>query len=146
MQLALALLVLPSQSVAPTLELVKVLATAAPGAEIVSVQASTKRAVLTHSQTGQVELFELSDPAAPRSLRVFDLGLEKGEEITSVAVPPRGEWFLAAIKAGPHLKAGRALAHSLADGKRLASFPCGVGPDCVTISASGKRALVANEA
>lgn len=131
---------------APTLEHVRVIATAAPGAEIVSVQAGTARAVLTHSQTGQVELFDLVDPAAPRSVRVYDLGLEKGEEITSVALPPSGEWFLVAVKAGPQLKAGRALAHSLADGKRLASFPCGVGPDCVTIAPSGTQALIANEA
>jgi hypothetical protein len=131
---------------AATLETVRVIETAAPGAEIVSVQASTRRAVLSHSQAGQVELFDLTDPAAPRSLRVFDLGLEKGEELTSVALPSKGDWFLAAVKAGPQLAPGRALAHSLADGRRLASFPCGVGPDCVTIAPSGTRALIANEA
>src|SRR5262245_63121923 len=118
MKLGLVLLLpLPQTSApanAPKLELVKVIPTAAPGAEIVSVQASTRRAVLTHSQAGQIELFDLTDPAAPRSVRVFDLALEKGEEITSVALPPSGEWFLAAIKAGPQLKPGRVLAHSLA--------------------------------
>jgi len=136
----------PTAESVPTLEHVRVIPTAAPGAEIVSVQASTARAVLTHSQTGQVELFDLADPAAPRSVRVFDLALEKGEEITSVALPPSGEWFLVAVKAGPQLAPGRALAHSLADGKRLATFPCGVSPDCVTIAPSGTRALIANEA
>src|SRR5262245_4035091 len=148
--IALLLLVCPQEQAtaerAPTLELVSVATTAAPGAEIVSVQASTKRAVLTHSQAGKIELFDLSDPAAPRSLRVFDLGIAKGEEITSVALPPEGDWFLAAVKADPQLAPGRALACSLADGKRLATFPCGVGPDCVAISPSGKRALIANEA
>lgn len=136
----------PAAPVGPTLEHVRVIQTAAPGAEIISVQASTRRAVLTHSQAGQIELFDLTDPAAPRSVRVFDLALEKGEEITSVALPPSGEWFLVAVKAGPQLAPGRALAHSLADGKHLATFPCGVGPDCITISPSGTRALVANEA
>jgi hypothetical protein len=131
---------------APTLEHVRVIQTAAPGAEIISVQASTRRAVLTHSQAGQIELFDLSDPAAPRSVRAFELELEQGEEITSVALPPSGDWFLAAVKAGPQLKPGRALGYSLADGKRLASFPCGIGPDCITIAPSGKRVLVANEA
>lgn len=130
----------------PTLEHVRVIPTAAPGAEIVSVQASTRRAALTHSQTGQVELFDLSDPAAPRSVRVFDLALEKGEEITSVALPPSGDWFLVAVKAGPQLARGRALAHSLLDGKLLASFPCGVGPDCVAIAPSGTQAVIADEA
>src|SRR5262245_12671529 len=131
---------------AATLEQVRVVPTAAPGAEIVSVQVGTRRAALTHSQAGQIELFDLSDPAAPRSLAVFDLGIEKGEEITSVALPPSGDWCLAAVKADPQLAPGRVLACSLADGKRLATFPCGAGPDCVTISPSGKRALIAIEA
>ena len=130
----------------PTLEHVSVLSTAAPGAEIVSVQASTRRAILTHSEKGQVELFDLSDPAAPRSVRVFDLELAKGEELTSVALPPSGDWFLAAVKAGPQLAPGRVLAHSLVDGKLLASFASGVGPDCVAIAPSGTQALIADEA
>jgi hypothetical protein len=146
---ALLLLALQGQPAAPTpgpsLEHVRTIATAAPGAEIVSVQASTARAALTHSRTGEIELFDLSDPAAPRSVHVFELGLEKGEEITSVALPPSGEWFLVAVKAGPQLAPGRALAHSLADGERIASFPCGVGPDCVAIAPSGTQALIANE-
>lgn len=131
---------------APLIENVAVIPTAAPGAEIIAVQASTKRAVLVHSQTGQIELFDLADPAAPRSLRVFELALAKGEGLTSVAIPPAGDWFLAVIEAGPELAPGRAVAHSLADGKLLATFPCGVGPDCVAIAPSGKLALVANEA
>jgi hypothetical protein len=128
------------------LEFVAALTTAAPGAEIVSVQASTKRAVLTHSETGQVEVLDLADPARPRSVRVIDLGLAKGEGLTSAALPPSGDWFLAVVEAHDELAPGRALLHSLADGKRLATFPCGVGPDCVTISPSGRQALVANEA
>lgn len=130
---------------APTLEHVATIATAAPGAEIVSVQKSTRRALLTHSQKGVVELFDLSDPAAPRSVRVIDLALEPGEELTSLAFPATGEWFLTAIKARAPLAPGRALMHAL-DGKRLASFPCGVGPDCVAIAPSATQALIANEA
>lgn len=131
---------------APTLERVAVLATAAPGAEIVSVQASSARAVLTHSATGQVELFSLADPARPRALGVIALALEEGEELTSVAFPPGGDWFLACVKARKARAPGRLVAHSLADGRLLASFPAGVGPDCVAIAKSGAYALVANEA
>ncbi len=136
----------PAPSAAPTLEPVAVLATAAPGAEIVSVQVSFARAVLTHSATGQVELFSLADPARPRALARFELRLAKGEELTSVALPPSGDWFLACVKARGPLAPGRVVAHSLADGTLLASFPAGVGPDCVAIAASGAYALVANEA
>ncbi len=130
----------------PRLERLAVLATAAPGAEIVSVQASTKRALLTHSQAGAVELFDLADPARPRALRLFDLDLGKGEELTSVALPPGGAWFLAAVKAKDQLAPGRIIACSLDDGRRLAVFPCGVGPDCIALDRAGCHALVACEA
>jgi len=135
-----------AQAGAPKLEHVTTIAASAPGSEIISVQSATKRAALTHSRTGQIELFDLSDPAKPRSLKLFDLVLEKGEEITSVALPPSGDWFLAVAKSGKKLTAGRALLHSLSDGTRQATFPCGVGPDSVTISADGKQALITNEA
>lgn len=131
---------------APKLEFVAAVPTAAPKAEIVSVQAATRRALLTHADTGQLELFDLADPARPRSLRVLALTLAKGEEMTSVALPPAGDWALAAVKANGERAPGRLVAVSLADGKELASFPCGVGPDSVAISADGKQALVACEA
>lgn len=143
---SLLLLCLASaQDGAPRLEHVATIPASAPGSEIISVQAATRRAALTHSQSSQVELFDLADPAKPRSLKLYDLVLEKGEEITSLALPPSGDWFLVVVKAGRKLRPGRALLHSLADGSRLASFPCGVGPDSVTISADGKQALIANE-
>jgi DNA-binding beta-propeller fold protein YncE len=110
------------------------------------VQAATRRAALVHSTAGTVEILDLADPARPRSLRVVDLGLAKKEELTSVALPPRGDWFLVAVKADGALVRGRVVAHALDDGRRLATFPCGVGPDSVAIDASGRFALVANEA
>lgn len=130
----------------PKLEFLAALPTAAPAAEIISVQAATRRAVLTHSESGQLELFDLTDPAKPRSMKVFTLDLAKGEEMTSVALPASGDWALAVVKAHGERASGRALAVSLTDGKLLASFPCGVGPDSVAISADGKHALIANEA
>lgn len=147
MLLALALALPTPQAKTPTLEHVATLATAAPGAEIISVQQSTGRALLTHSRSGQVELFDLSDPAAPRSLRVLDLGIatKKGEELTSLAFAPKGDWFLAVVKAGPELAPGRALLLDL-EGQAIATFPTGVGPDCVAIAPSGTQALIANEA
>jgi len=66
--------------------------------------------------------------------------------MTSVALPPSGDFALVAVKANGERAPGRLVAVALADGKLLASFPCGVGPDSVAISADGKHALVANEA
>src|SRR5262245_13142306 len=131
---------------APRLEHVTVLETAAPGAEIVSVQASSRRAALTHSDSGQVEILELADPARPRSVRVVSLGLQPGEMLTSVALPPAGDWLLAVVVAKDDMAPGRALVHSVVDGSLLATFPTGVGPDCVDIDPAGRRALIANEA
>lgn len=131
---------------APKLEFLAAVPTAAPKAEIVALQATTRRLVLTHADAGQLELFDLAEPARPRALRVLTLALAKGEELTSVALPPAGDWALAAVKANGERAPGRLVAVSLADGKELASFPCGVGPDSVAISADGKQALVACEA
>jgi DNA-binding beta-propeller fold protein YncE len=136
----------PTSAPAPVLELVTVLDTAAPRSEIVAVQARTARAVLTHAKAGTVELFDLADPARPRPVRVIELALAKGEELTSVALPAEGDWLIAAVKAAEPLAPGRAVVHALADGKLVATFPCGVGPDAVTIAPSGTQALVANEA
>ena len=130
----------------PKLERVNVRVAAAKGTEIISVQAGTARAVLLHGKSGAIELLDLADPARPRSVRLIDLDLGKGEEATSVALPPEGDWCLAVAKARRSLEPGRALLHSLADGRRLATFPTGVGPDCVSIARDGKLALVANEA
>src|SRR5688572_8766524 len=108
---------------APALEHVATLPTAAPGAEIFSVQASSARAVLTHSKTGQLELFELSDPARPQSVRVIDLAPAKGEELTSVAFHPSADWCLAVVQASGRAAPGRALVLSAADGSVLGTFP-----------------------
>src|SRR6185295_2495685 len=126
---------------AARLERVGVLAAAGKGTEIVAVQTSTARAVLLHAKQGVVELIDLADPARPRSVRLIDLALEKGEDATSVALPPSGDWFLAVAKAKATLAPGRALVHSLADGKRLATFATGVSPDCVAIDEQGAYAL-----
>ncbi len=147
--LGLALAIPPQEPAEPArhaaLERVAVIATSAPGAEMVSVQASSRLLALTHSRDGLVELFDLARPGRPRSLRTVDLELADGEELTSVALPPEGDFFLAAIKAAEPRAPGRVVACSLAEGRRRAQLECGPGPDCVAIDPSGRYALVANE-
>jgi DNA-binding beta-propeller fold protein YncE len=146
--LALVLALFPSD---PTLEHVRVVPGGDKGSEIVAVQAASARALLMHSkggpsEGGAVELFDLADPAAPRSLGVHALALEKGEGLTSLALPPSGAWFVAVAKAEDPRARGRLLVCALEDGRVLASFETGVGPDCVALDPSGRAALVANEA
>ncbi len=129
----------------PTLTRVTVIKTAKPAAEIISLQASTRLGVLTHSDVGQVERFDFSNPEDPRSTGLFDLQMNEGEELTSVAVHPRHAYFLACIKGARTMNTGRVQVHALEDGKRLAAYPTGFGPDCVYISPDGLYALTANE-
>lgn len=129
----------------PSLKRIAVFKSARPAAEILSLQKSSRLGVLSHSEDGQVELIDFSDPEKPRSLELFDLDLEEGEELTSVAVHPTHAWFLTSIKGGRALQPGRVQAHSLTDGSILASIPAGFGPDCVAIAPDGLHALIANE-
>lgn len=132
----------------PTLERVTVVPTAAPRTEIVSIQAATARAVVTHADAKgkQLELFDLADPARPRSVRTYALSLADGEELTSVAFHPSADWFVAVVRANGVFAPGRALLIAAGDGRELARLPTGVGPDSVVISSDGKRILIADEA
>jgi len=142
----LALLALVSQ--APTLERVTVVPTAAPKTEIVSIQAATARAVVTHADAKgkQLELFDLADPGKPRSVRTYGLALADGEELTSVAFHPSADWFVAVVRSNGVFEPGRALVLAASDGKELARFACGVAPDSVAVAPDGKRLLIADEA
>src|SRR5262245_44039042 len=95
----------------PRLELVTVLATAASGTEIIAGQAASRTAALTHSQAGMVEIFDLADALHPRPVRQVDLGLVRKQELTSLALPPSGDWFLAVAKASGALERGQAVIH-----------------------------------
>lgn len=113
--------------------------------EIVSVQASTARAAASSSKSGAVHVLDLADPAAPRLLARYELGLREGEELTSVAFHPRDDLFLAAIQGSGVRAAGRVELRRASDGGLLAVVPCGIGPDAVALSADGRRAAVACE-
>jgi DNA-binding beta-propeller fold protein YncE len=117
-----------------------------PGTEILSVQAATRRAVLCNSVTGQVELLDLADPAAPASFAVFSLGLAPGEEATSVAFHPEADYFAVTIIAAGAADPGRVELRRASTGLLLQALPAGVGPDSVVIDPTGRRAVVADEA
>lgn len=113
------------------------------GTEIVSVQQSTLRAVLSNFKTGQADIIDLSRPDKMLRINRFDLGLQKGEEFTAVAFHPFLDVFAAVIDAGE--MRGRLEIRSASDGKLLDRVEVGFGPDAVVFSQDGLTVLVANE-
>ncbi|MCK6448570.1 MAG: hypothetical protein L6Q99_19435 [Planctomycetes bacterium] len=115
------------------------------GAEIVSVQSASARAVLLDADDAEVDVLELADATAPRRIARHALGLAPGEQATSVAIHPTEARFLVAVQGADRLGPGRLELRDVASGARLASFPCGVGPDSVVFDASGRFAAAACE-
>ncbi|WAR44353.1 hypothetical protein NM686_018650 [Methylomonas rapida] len=113
------------------------------GTEIVSVQQATLRAVVNNYKTGEVDVLDLNRPEKMTRISRFDLGLKKGEELTSVAFHPSLNVFVAVIDAG--LKSGRLEIRSAADGKLLDGAEVGYGPDAAVFSKDGSVLLIANE-
>jgi len=129
----------------PRLTRVATLGTGGPAAEILALQEATRTGVLTHAESGVVEVLDFSDPEAPASRGLFALDVQPGEELTSVALHPEYPWFLACIEGAGRHERGRVQVHSLEDGRLLRSLTAGFGPDCISISGDGRHALVANE-
>ncbi|MCC6408199.1 MAG: hypothetical protein IT453_13635 [Planctomycetes bacterium] len=115
------------------------------GAEIVSVQSSTSRAVLLNADSGTVDVLDLADPAAPKRIARHALELAPGEKTTSVAFHPREDWFVVAVQGVGVWSAGRVDVRDAKSGAKIASFACGVGPDSVVFDASGRFAALACE-
>jgi DNA-binding beta-propeller fold protein YncE len=116
------------------------------GTEIVVVHAPSRRAFLSNSGRGYVDVLDLSVPAKPKRVVRLPLGLAAGEDLTSIAVHPGGEYLVCAIESPDPRAPGRVELRATADGALLKSLPTGVGPDGVAISADGRRAVVADEA
>ena len=131
----------------PSLELVDTYATGYDSAaEIISVQASSRRAVLgVGVENGVVDLLDLGEPAHPERLARHQLGLGPGEELTSVAFHPSEDWFLVAVQAADPLARGRVELRAAETGALLAAVVVGVGPDAVYCDPTGRFAAVANE-
>ncbi len=113
------------------------------GTEIISVQQSTLRAVLSNFKTGEADILDLNHPAKIARIRRFNLGLHQGEELTSVAFHPSLDVFAAVIDAGEWR--GRLEIRSALTGALLDHVETGYGSDSVIFSNDGKVILVANE-
>lgn len=113
--------------------------------EIVVVDAPRDRAFVTGSADGLVEVLSLADPRKPQRLTRFRLALATGDDLTSIAVHPSGEYLLVSIEAREPAR-GRVEFRATQDGRLLGQVAVGVGPDAVTVSADGRWALVCDEA
>lgn len=113
------------------------------GTEIVSVQQSTLRAVLSIFKTGEVDLLDISHPEHLERIARFNLHLEPGEELTSVAFHPVLDQFAAVIDAG--IKPSRLEIRSASTGSLIDQLTTGFGSDAVVFSEDGGIAVVANE-
>lgn len=113
------------------------------GTEIISVQQTTLRAVLSNFDTGEVDVLDVSQPTHLKRTARFNLGLAKGEELTSVAFHPTLDVFAAVIDAGN--SPGRLEMRSASTGAVLDRITVGFGPDAVVFSGDGNVLMIANE-
>ncbi len=113
------------------------------GTEIISVQQSTLRAVLSNFGTGEADVLDVSQPEKLRRIARFSLGLGQGEEFTSVAFHPSLDLFAAVVDAG--IQRGRLEIRSASTGELVDHVETGFGSDAVVISSDGRLVLVANE-
>ncbi len=113
------------------------------GTEIISVQQSTLRAVLSNFSSGEVDVLDVSHPQKLHRIARFSLGLIKGEELTSVAFHPMLDLFAAVIDGGN--RPGRLEIHSASTGLLVDRVEVGFGPDAVVYSQDGNLLMIANE-
>lgn len=130
----------------PWLTLVGTIPTSSGAAEDLSLREEDRLLLVSLTETGTVDLFELGDPAAPTLRDTFDLHLLDGEELTSIALHPAWDYFVAAVRAAGPLERGRLAFYRLSNGEKLGDLEVGVQPDCVRIDPTGRNAIVANEA
>lgn len=111
-------------------------------AEIVAFHAASKRILAVNAHSGEIDILDASDPAAPHKVGVVSAGGD--QEINSVAVRPDG-LAVAAVQQADKTQDGEALFFNAATGKELGRVTIGALPDNVHLTADGKFALLANE-
>lgn len=112
-------------------------------AEIVAYHADSERVMVVNANSGEIDVLDISDPAAPRLLFSVDGG--ENTTINSVAVRADG-LSVATVEPAKKTDAGEVIFFdATADGDVLGRASVGSLPDMVTISEDGTYALVANE-
>lgn len=117
----------------------------AAGTEIVSVQASSMRVIVSNSAEGLVDILQLDPAKGLNRLARYNLVSEGAGEMTSVAFHPSDDLFAVCVRNSDGLKNGRVEFRAAVDGKLLKSIEVGIWPDSVAFSPKGDVVLVANE-
>lgn len=110
------------------------------GAEIVAYDAGSARMFITVGELNALDIVDLSDPSAPALLSRVDLS-PHGEGINSVAA--RDGVVLVAVEGADGARGSVVVLD--VDGSFVTSYEAGYLPDMVTISATGRYAVAANE-
>ncbi len=120
----------------------------ASAAEIVAFHAATQRTFVVNAQSGEIDVLDASDPAAPAqigSIVASDApAIDEGAVANSVAIRPDG-LVVAAIEAPTKTDAGWLLFADATTFEILGTVEVGALPDMVTLTTDGARAVVANE-
>ncbi len=111
-------------------------------AEINAYDADSRRLFVTNGALGSVDVYDLSDPRAPRLAATLDIS-DLGAGANSVAV--HDGLVALAIEAAPKTAPGAVAFYRAADLARLAVVPVGAQPDMLVFTHDGRRVLVANE-
>jgi 2',3'-cyclic-nucleotide 2'-phosphodiesterase / 3'-nucleotidase / 5'-nucleotidase len=110
-------------------------------AEIVAHDPGSQRLFVVNALSGQIDVVDIADPAAPSFLDAIQVGSD-GEVANSVAV--HDGLVAVAVQAAVKTDAGR-VAFFDVDGAPLASGVVGALPDMLTFTPDGRRVVVANE-
>jgi len=117
----------------------------AAGTEIVSVQASSMRVIVSNSAEGLVDVLQLDPAKGLNRIARHKLVAAGAGEITSAIFHPSEDLFAVCIRNSDGLKNGRVELRAAADGKLLNTVEIGIWPDSLAFSPKGEFIVVANE-
>ncbi|HZX17331.1 MAG TPA: hypothetical protein VFF22_10755 [Pseudomonas sp.] len=117
----------------------------AAGTEIVSVQASSMRVIVSNSAEGLVDILQLDPAKGLNRIARHNLVAAGTGEITSAIFHPSEDLFAVCIRNSDGLKNGRVELRAAADGKLLNTVEIGIWPDSLAFSPKGDFIVVANE-
>jgi hypothetical protein len=113
-------------------------------AEIPAFDAASKRLFVVNALLGAVDVLDLSDPASPMKIGVFDAtAVLAGAGINSVAV--HNGMVAVAIEAPVKTDNGRMALYRASDLSLISSVEVGALPDMVAFTPDGSTVLTANE-
>lgn len=117
----------------------------AAGTEIVNVQASSMRVIVSNSAEGLVDILQLDPAKGLERIARHTLVAKDAGEITSAIFHPSKDLFAVCIRDRDGLSNGRVEFRAAADGTLLNSVEIGIWPDSLAFSPKGDFVVVANE-